>query len=189
MTAITVPSIREAIDLLVGQHNMINRQFVLTLGESTYAERERAFLQLRQLLAVHETAEQRVIHPTARLHLVRSDEIIDARLSEERIIKEALGKLESLDIISAEFVDRLRRLHTAVLLHAAREEAEELARLRGDLDDAGLQRVRRAAVIGEAIVSDRRIPDAESPAANLMVGSFAMMLDWASDVLSTTPTS
>ena len=60
--------------------------------------REKPFIALRQLLALHETAEEMIVHPRVRREFDGGDSIVDARLKEEHDAKEQLSKLENLDI-------------------------------------------------------------------------------------------
>src|SRR5258705_3074150 len=87
--------------------------------------REKAFVELRQLLAVHETAEEMVVHPRARNEIADGDEIVDARLHEEHEAKQQLSKLEGMDIDSNEFLCELTKFHYAAVGHAERQESEE----------------------------------------------------------------
>src|SRR3954464_11924287 len=72
-----------AVALLMRQHEEIRR--LCRKVESTTGERRaEAFDRLRRLLAVHETAEEEIIHPLVRNSVPQGDEIVDARLDEER---------------------------------------------------------------------------------------------------------
>ena len=64
-------------------------------------------------MAVHETIEEVVVHPTARRALLAIGEsIVSARLAEEKQAKQALIALESLDVKSPDFETQLRALET-----------------------------------------------------------------------------
>ena len=95
----------DVVKFLTGQHNQIKDMFEEVLSASSDEAREKAFIELRQLLAVHETAEEMVVHPRARDELAQGDEIVDARLQEEHDAKVQLQRLESMDIGSAEFLE------------------------------------------------------------------------------------
>ena len=52
--------------MLKAQHNLIEDMFDQVLHATDPHAREKPFAQLRQLLAVHETAEEMVVHPRVR---------------------------------------------------------------------------------------------------------------------------
>ena len=70
------------------QHNLIKDLFEEVLSASTDEAREKAFTELRQLLAVR-TAEEMVMHPRARREINDSDAIVDARLKEGHEAKDS----------------------------------------------------------------------------------------------------
>ena len=61
-----VQSTDDVVAFLRDQHNLIKDLFEEVLHASEPKARETAFVELRQLLAVHETAEEMVVHPRAR---------------------------------------------------------------------------------------------------------------------------
>lgn len=83
-----VHSTEDVVEFLRGQHNQIRDMFDDVVHASGAAARETAFVELRQLLAVHETAEEMVVHPRARRDIDGGDIIVDARLREEHEAKE-----------------------------------------------------------------------------------------------------
>ena len=93
-----VQSTHDVVEFLKGQHNQIKDMFDDVLYASESKAREKAFVDLRQLLAVHETAEEMVVHPRARGELADGDAIVDARLKEEHEAKQQLSQLEGMDI-------------------------------------------------------------------------------------------
>jgi hemerythrin superfamily protein len=146
--------------------------------------REKAFTDLRQLLAVHETAEEMVVHPRVRREVASGDEIVDARLQEEHEAKQKLSELESMDVASKEFIDELTKFRDAVIDHAAHEENEEFNQLERKLDSEDRERMAKAVLAAEAIAPTRPHPGVESAKANFAVGPFASMLDRARDAIS-----
>jgi len=179
-----VQSTEDVVKFLKGQHNLIKDMFDDVLSASSNEAREKAFADLRQLLAVHETAEEMVVHPRARGELSDGDQIVDARLKEEREAKEQLQKLEKLDIGSQEFLKELTQFQQAVIDHAEREENEEFSRLQRKLDAEDLKRMAGAVHAAEAIAPTRPHPGVESATANFAVGPFASMLDKARDAIA-----
>ncbi|MDT4894342.1 MAG: hypothetical protein QOE97_3377 [Pseudonocardiales bacterium] len=178
-----ISSGQDVVTFLVTQHAQVKQLFddvMSARGE----ERQEAFVALRRLLAVHETAEEEIVHPRAREALEDGDEIVGARLQEENEAKQALSRLEKLDLGSAEFEKSFLELQADVLLHATAEEEQEFGRLADVLDDAELERMRSAVRVAQSVAPTRPHPGVESPAANLLVGPFAAMLDRARDLLS-----
>ena len=165
------------------QHNLIKDMFDEVLSASDPKAREKAFVDLRQLLAVHETAEEMVVHPRARREVADGDEIVDARLKEEHEAKEELSKLESMDIDSQEFIDELTKFRDAVTDHAEHEENEEFNKLHRKLDADELKRMAAAVQAAEAIAPTRPHPGVESAKLNFIAGPFASMVDRARDAL------
>jgi len=179
-----VQSTDDVIEFLKAQHNEIKDMFEDVLSASTDDARRKAFLDLRQLLAVHETAEELVVHPRARGELSHGDEVVDARLKEEHDAKALLQKLEAMDIGSAEFLTELKLFQQAVLEHADLEESEEFPGLHRKLGAGDLQRLAIAVRAAEAIAPTRPHPGVESAKANVVAGPFASMLDRARDAIA-----
>jgi hemerythrin superfamily protein len=178
-----VQSTDDVVRFLKDQHNLIKDLFEEVLSASSDEAREKAFVNLRQLLAVHETAEEMVVHPRARREVAGGEEIVDARLEEERAAKEQLSKLEDLDISSKEFIDELTKFRDAVIDHAEHEENEEFNKLQRQLDSDDLGRMAKAVQAAEAIAPTRPHPGVESAKLNFAVGPFASMLDRARDAI------
>ena len=178
-----VHSTDDVVKFLRDQHNLIKDLFEEVLSASSDEAREKAFVDLRQLLAVHETAEEMVVHPRVRREVATGDEIVDARLHEEHEAKEQLSKLESMDISSQEFIDELTKFRDAVLEHAEHEEAEEFTKLRRELDADDRKKMALAVLAAEAIAPTRPHPGVESAKLNFALGPFASMLDRARDAI------
>ncbi|OBI33218.1 hemerythrin domain-containing protein [Mycolicibacter terrae] len=173
----------EVVALLKAQHNLIEDMFDQVLHATDPHAREKPFAQLRQLLAVHETAEEMVVHPRVRREVAAGDAIVDARLGEEHSAKELLSSLEDLDITSEQFIDELGRLRDAVLAHAEHEEQEEFPKLQRKLDADERKRLATAVRAAEAIAPTHPHPGVESAKLNFAVGPFASMLDRARDLI------
>jgi hemerythrin superfamily protein len=178
-----VQSTDDVVKFLKDQHNLIKDMFEEVLSASEPKAREKAFTELRQLLAVHETAEEMVVHPRVRREFATGDEIVDARLAEEHTAKEQLSKLEGMDVSSKEFITELTKFRDAVIDHAEHEENEEFTKLTRQLDSDGRERMAKAVLAAEAIAPTRPHPGVESAKANFAVGPFASMLDRARDAI------
>lgn len=125
MAEMIIQSPDEVVAFLKAQHNLIEDMFDQVLHATDPKAREEPFAALRQLLAVHETAEEMVVHPRARKETGAGDAVVDARLTEEHEAKELLSQIEQLDVTSQQFIDKLTKLREAVLEHAKQEESEE----------------------------------------------------------------
>jgi hemerythrin superfamily protein len=183
MTQTQVDNARDVVSFLKAQHEQIKVMFGNVIA-NTGTEREQAFFELRRLLAVHETAEEEIVHPRAKRELEHGEAVVKDRLHEEHEAKEALAELEKLDVDSTEFETKLRRLQVDVVAHAEAEEHEEFDKLSEELDDAQLERMRNAVRMAEAMAPTRPHAGVESAAANMTAGPFAMMLDRARDAIN-----
>jgi hemerythrin superfamily protein len=183
MTAEVELTAADVVSFIRAQHETIRLLFEAVLdveGE----DRERVFYQLRRLLAVHETAEEQIVHPVARRTLVEGDAIIAERLAEEHDAKQALAALEKIDPHSRAFEAGLRALQDDVMRHATAEENQELDELELELDDAQLMRLRRLFLLAEAVAPTRPHPGVESALANTLVGPFATIVDRVRDLVA-----
>ena len=178
-----VQSTDDVVKFLKDQHNLIKDMFDEVLSASDTKAREKAFIELRSLLAVHETAEEMVVHPRVRHEAAKGDEIVDARLKEEHEAKQMLSKLESMDIGSKAFITELTKFRDAVIDHAEHEENEEFTKLERNLTADDRERMAKAVQAAEAIAPTRPHPGVESAKLNFAAGPFASMLDRARDLL------
>jgi hemerythrin superfamily protein len=178
-----VTKTEDVVEFLVAQHNLIKDLFDEVLHASDTKGREKAFIDLRQLLAVHETAEEMIVHPRARREIGDGDAIVDARLEEENEAKKKLAQLENLDIGSERFITALTEFREDVVEHASKEELEEFSKLERQLDSEQLQKMARAVGAAEAIAPTRPHAGVESAAANFVAGPFASLLDRARDAI------
>jgi len=181
--ATMISSGMDVISFLKEQHEQIKGLFNQVSTSEGTAKRD-AFVSLRRLLAVHETAEEEIVHPAARRALPDGARLVDARLLEENEAKKILSQLEDLDVDSTEFDMKLKLLQTGVLIHAQAEELEEFAQLASALDQGQLDKMRRAAEFAEKVAPIRPHPGVESATANLLAGPFASMLDRTRDALT-----
>jgi hemerythrin superfamily protein len=172
----------DVVDFLTNQHEQIKSLFAKTI-EASGETREQNFIQLRRLLAVHETVEEEIVHPRAKRKIANGEAVVGQRLEEEHEAKKLLQKLEKLDVDSDEFTQLLTELRDAVLDHAKKEEKDEFARLGQELSQHELETMGRAAKLADAIAPTRPHAGVESQLANLVAGPFAAMLDRARDAI------
>ncbi|MFE9322228.1 hemerythrin domain-containing protein [Nocardia sp. NPDC052278] len=184
MEATSINTTDDVVTFLIEQHMRIRELFAEVAQAPTAEQREQKFYELRRLLAVHETAEEEIIHPRFRREVHDGADIIEARLEEENKAKRQLADIEAVDIDSPEFDAKLAALREGVLAHADHEEHEEFNRLRSELEPDEMARLRNAVKFAEAMAPTRPHPGVESASANLLVGPFAAMMDRAKDAIS-----
>jgi hypothetical protein len=173
----------DVVSFLKGQHEEIKSLFAQVIS-ATGREREKAFFKLRRMLAVHETAEEEIVHPAARRALPNGDAVVRRRLQEEKLAKQDLAAIEKIAVDSPEFEEKIRRLEVSVIAHAEAEEREEFANLATALEPARLERMRKAAEFAESVAPTHPHPGMESAAANMLAGPFAAMVDRSRDAFS-----
>jgi hemerythrin superfamily protein len=183
MSEMIIQSPDEVVAYLKAQHNLIEDMFDQVLYATDPQAREKPFVDLRQLLAVHETAEEMVVHPRVRREVDAIDSVVDARLEEEHEAKELLSRIEKIDITSQQFIDELTKLRDAVLDHAQHEEKYEFPKLQEELDADELKRLTTAVRAAEAIAPTRPHAGVESAILNFAVGPFASMVDRVRDLI------
>ncbi|MEV4003892.1 hemerythrin domain-containing protein [Actinomadura sp. NPDC049753] len=172
----------DVVDLLLRQHAEIRRLFDRVEAAAGH-ERAEAFHRLRRLLAVHETAEEEVVHPYARRHIDRGHEVIEARLAEENQAKQLLSDVDYFGPTSSDFLQRLGDLRLSVMDHARHEEEEEFPQLRRHATEKDLRRMATAVKAAEAVAPTRPHVGFESAPANLVAGPFAAVADRTRDAI------
>jgi hypothetical protein len=172
----------DMVDLLLTQHARIEEQFLLVVGATGDARRE-AFDILVRLLAIHETAEEEIVHPLSRSIVDDGDALVDERLAEERQAKEMLAALVKSGPDGDGFDAALLLLRNAVLTHARYEERYEFPQLRAKVPAARLVSLASAVRAAEALAPTRPHPGAESALANLTLGPPLAIIDRARDLL------
>lgn len=173
----------DVVTYLKEQHEAIKALFIETLDAKDTETQQEAFTRLRTLLAVHETAEEMMVHPRVRRKIDGGAEVADARLTEEHDAKVALGALEKIPCGTADFSKELIHLQAAVLEHARREEDEEFTLLSEQLDADELAKLASAVQVAERIAPTHPHAGVESAFVNFAVGPFASLLDRARDAL------
>jgi hemerythrin superfamily protein len=173
----------DVVDLLLVQHARIEEQFLLVTGSTGEARRD-AFDDLVRLLAVHETAEEEIIHPLVRtLPGAGGDEMVDDRLAEERAAKETLVALIESGVDADGFDTGLLLLRRAVLMHARHEERYEFPHLRQHVPAERLRMLAGALLAAEAFAPTRPHPGTESAKANIVAGPALAIIDRVRDAV------
>jgi len=144
----------DVVRFLEAQHAEIKQLFEEVIARMG-SQRQVAFARLRWLLAVHETAEEAIVHPHAARRA--GGDVVAARRNEEDEARAALARLEELDIESTEFEAAFRELQRDVTEHATAEESEEFPQLDGFAPEE-LSRLRPAAELAYTARADHTLP-------------------------------
>ncbi len=173
----------DVVEFLLAQHLEV-RQLFAQLQQATGETRKEPFQRLVQLLAVHETAEEEVVYPVVRSSVPDGDAVADARTAEEDEAKKALSELETLDVTSAEFDQKLEAFRAMVIQHAENEEREVFPRLREAQDPDQLRTMAKAVQAAERLAPTHPHPHApESAVGNIVVGPFVAIVDRVRDAI------
>ncbi|RFU37407.1 hemerythrin domain-containing protein [Actinomadura logoneensis] len=171
----------DVVDLLRAQHGRIRDLFDEVKNSDGQARKD-AFQELVRLLAVHETAEEEIVHPSAR-SLPGGDGIVDDRLAEERAAKEALSELDGMDTDDPRFLPKLDALRVDVLTHARAEERYEFDRLKDQFSPAQLKGFAAAIRAAQATAPTHPHPGTESAAKNALMGPMVAIADRVRDMI------
>ncbi|MFH8485074.1 hemerythrin domain-containing protein [Streptomyces longisporoflavus] len=172
----------DVVSLLMRQHGDIRNLFD-EVEAADGEERRDAFRRLVRLLAVHETAEEEVIHPFARRGLTGGRQVVEERLAEEKAAKETLAELDDYDTDDPKFIPQLLKLRKDVQEHARAEERYEFTHIRRSTDSANLAAMAKAVKAAEAMAPTRPHPGVESGTANMALGPLAALMDRTKDAV------
>lgn len=171
-----------ALDLIRRQHAEI-RDLFDEVDQTSGSERREAFERLVRLLAVHETAEEEVVHPLARTATSGGAGAVAPRLAEEREAKELLADLERRGPDGPDFDADLDRLRLAVLRHARSEERYELPKIQREAPAAALASAAPALRAAAAMAPTHPHPGTEGATANVVAGPFLAIADRVRDAV------
>jgi hemerythrin superfamily protein len=174
----------DVITFLERQHVEIRALFAQAIDGTDADQRRGSFRDLVRLLAVHETAEEELVHPYAR-RVPDGEAVVEARLGEEHRAKELLSTLDRMGPDADGFDTLLLQLRDDVLAHAEHEEREEFPRLRAGLDADLLRKLGGAARVVEAMAPTRPHPGVQSATANVLLGPPLAVMDRARDLIRT----
>lgn len=172
----------DVVALLMRQHGDVRNLFD-EVERSEGEERRAAFRSLVRLLAVHETAEEEVVHPFTRRATADGADIVEDRLTEEHDAKERLSALDGMDPDDAKFLLELRTLRLEVMRHARAEERYEFNHVRRGADAGQLAAMATAVRAAEAMAPTRPHPGTESAARNMALGPVAALVDRTRDAI------
>ncbi|MFG2040687.1 DUF2795 domain-containing protein [Dactylosporangium sp. NPDC048998] len=174
---------RDVVEILIAQHTEIKELFA-RVSSAQGARKEELFHDLVRLLAVHENAEEVVVHPAARDMIPNGGKVVNERLQEEADAKRALADLYDLGVDHRDFDRRLGVLADSVVAHATQEEQQEFAQLRKHADTERLRLLAGAFEAAQSIAPTRPHPAAgESAIVNLLVGPPTAVFDKVRDAM------
>jgi len=173
-----------ATELLREQHQNV-KQMLSQFGPSKGNERSELFDCLRALLAVHETAEEMIVHPALRGISDEGRRIADARVEEENEAKRVLADLEKTGVDGSGFDSLFDQFRTSVLQHAEAEEAQAFPMLEAGVPADKLRQMASAIRTAEKLAPTHPHPHGPSgPVGNTLVGPFVGIVDKVRDALS-----
>ncbi|MEO5837540.1 MAG: hemerythrin domain-containing protein [Acidimicrobiales bacterium] len=120
----------DVIDEILADHAEIKR-LLSEVADGRGSGRAAAFDELARIIAMHESAEQAVVHPEMEQ---LDDAVAEERLEEESKGDEMLERLRSMSVTDSKFDALFAKFSTAVLRHAEHEEKEEHPKLRAGVD-------------------------------------------------------
>ena len=120
----------DVIDEILADHAEIKR-LLSEVADGRGSGRASAFDELARIIAMHEWAEQAVVHPEMEQ---LDDAVAEKRIEEETKGDEMLERLRSMNIRDPEFDALFAKFSTAVLRHAEHEERDEHPKLREGVD-------------------------------------------------------
>ena len=126
----------DVIELLAGDHRLINEMLDRLDSEDRPAEMRALFLRIAGELAAHEAAEDSIVFPAARAALPLDDREVRALIDGHVEVNSLLAEMLRLDPASFGFLKRASALVLDLKAHFAAEEELLFPRLRAVLDTA-----------------------------------------------------
>lgn len=122
------------LDSVLNHHRAIESGFAEALHGADAATRRNGLKQLALLLTAHANAEESVLYPA--LADIGEKGSAGMAYEEQAMTKIEMAKLEELDPMSQEWVDKLEHVRGAVLHHAYEEEGKWFPELQQNLSPA-----------------------------------------------------
>ena len=171
----------DVVRVLLEQHARI-RDLFAEVKNAQGEQKQSRFDELRALLAVHETAEEIIVRPTAKSTAGEAE--ADARNHEEAEANHVLAELEKMDVHSADFDAKLAEFERSVIDHAEHEEQEEFPAVRQGCEQDKLNGMGSRLQAVEKMAPTHPPPSAAgSPTAQVLTGPFAAMVDRVKDAI------
>lgn len=172
----------DVVRILLQQHAGI-RQLCATVGNSDGPAKRQAFDDLRVLLAVHETAEELVVHPVTSTH--GGETLTKALNADEKEATEMLARLEEVGVESPEFDETFPIFQIAVEQHAEEEERVEFPLLLSTLKETTRQMMGKRLTAAELVAPTHPHPgSAGSVPKQLATMPFHSIVDRVRDAMS-----
>lgn len=163
----------DVIDMLLSHHEQIKQLFG-QVARAQGEQKQAAWRELKNLLVLHESIEQQLVHPLAARRVPDGEDVIESRLQEEQQATEDLTRLYEMGVDHPQFDDGLIELRDAVVEHAELEEDEEFGYLRENVPTEQLIGLATAARAAERIANR---PHEDMPASGPQNGSPAAIAD------------
>jgi hemerythrin superfamily protein len=174
---------QDVVDAVLEDHERFRRLFA-DFEQATGGQRSELWQALVRGLAVHETAEEEIVHPQVRRLVDGGDDIVDERLAEEDAAKKELADLEKLGADDDEFESRVRAFMEKVFSHADAEEGEELPALRTAADDDTRRRMAKIYHMAKTVAPTHAHKMApESATGNVLIGPVVALMDRVRDAI------
>jgi hemerythrin superfamily protein len=169
------------IEALRSDHDEVRAMFG-RLEQASGKRRKELFQQLLSELVRHEVAEEEILRPVSKRDA--GEAIANARIKEESQAEELLKEMEKLDTSSEEFSSKLAKLRREVESHAEAEESKEFPRVQEKETPERLQQLGKAYETAKKAAPTRPHPSTpNTPAANMLIGPFAAVIDRARDAM------
>src|SRR5687768_6211842 len=110
----------DAVDLLLQQHQQMERLLAKTLEVEEPAERKRRFTEIADQLTLHITSEEEVFYPAVKAS--RTEDILLESLEEHLSLKRLLADLLPLDVAAPTFEPKFKVLMEQAEHHHDEEE-------------------------------------------------------------------
>jgi hemerythrin superfamily protein len=170
---------KSLLTLVERDHREIEQMLEL-ISMTANGARRATFEDLVRKLAVHETAEEEVVHPLARR--IGAEEVASSVMDEESTAKHALAELDGVDVDSNTFDQRFAALKHDVLAHAQREERDEHPLISANTTGDQLERLGMIFSAAEAVAPTHPHPDVPA-GANLVLGPIFAITDRVRDTI------
>ncbi len=172
----------DVVDVLTAEHRQLAS--LVSRLQAGGPDRAAVFEQLVHDLAVHEAAEEMLVHPTARRAVFGADNVVRPRLDEEHAAKRALAHLYDLGVDGPEFDRALDEFAVKMAQHAAQEEQVEFPLLRKQFSAAKLENMAASLETIESLAPTRPHPHAGDTAlANVFAGPPLAVFDRIRDAV------
>lgn len=172
----------DVVDVLAAEHRQLAS--LVSQLQAGGPDRAAVFEQLVHDLAVHEAAEEMLVHPTVRRAVFGGDNVVRPRLDEEHEAKRALAHLYDLGVDSPEFDRALDEFASKMAQHIMQEEQVEFPLLRKQFSAAKLENMAASLETIESLAPTRPHPHAGDTAlANVFAGPPLAVFDRIRDAV------